>query len=178
MCLASCLTWWLANMGRGLGWLMLVCSLLLTSCGFHLRGNLPLSHFPTLYIQSDRHSDLALLVSTKLQQNKVQLRQSMAADTPVLHLLSDSLERRTLSLFPNGQVAEYELIYKVRYSLTMPTVESIPAAEPQLYQFELFRDYQDDPNQALAKAKELDLMLGELREQAANRILRQLSRLH
>ena len=32
--------------------------------------------------------------------------------------------------------------------------------------------------QAAAKAKELELMLGELRQQAANRIVRQLSRLH
>lgn len=159
-------------MARGLGTLILVSSLLLASCGFHLRGNLPLSHFPAMYIQSDRHSELALLVSAKLQHNKVQLLNSMQATVPMLQLLSDSLERRTLSLFPNGQVAEYELIYKVRYALTMPD------ADAQFYQFELYRDYQDDPNQALAKAKELDLMLGELREQAANRIVRQLSRLH
>lgn len=159
-------------MARSLGLFILVSSVLLTSCGFHLRGNLPLSHFPAMYIQSDRHSELAQLVSAKLQHNKVQLLDNLQQDAPMLQLVSDSLERRTLSLFPNGQVAEYELIYKVSYALTMPETE------PQLYQFELYRDYQDDPNQALAKAKELDLMLGELREQAANRIIRQLSRLH
>jgi len=54
----------------------------------------------------------------------------------------------------------------------------LPEGEAQPYEFELFRDYQDDPNQALAKAKELELMLGELRQQAANRIMRQLARLH
>ncbi|MGI5309182.1 LPS assembly lipoprotein LptE [Rheinheimera sp. WS51] len=159
-------------MARSLGLFILVSSVLLTSCGFHLRGNLPLSHFPAMYIQSERHSELAQLVSAKLQHNKVQLLDNLQQDAPMLQLVSDSLERRTLSLFPNGQVAEYELIYKVSYALTMPK------AEPQFYQFELYRDYQDDPNQALAKAKELDLMLGELREQAANRIIRQLSRLH
>lgn len=154
------------------GLLLLLSSVLLSGCGFHLRGNLPLSHFPSMYIQSDKHSELAQLVSKKLEHNKVQLLDSAQAAAPVLQLISDSLERRTLSLFPNGQVAEYELIYKVRYALTMPDGDAQP------YQFELYRDYQDDPNQALAKAKELDLMLGELREQAANRILRQLSRLH
>ena len=54
----------------------------------------------------------------------------------------------------------------------------LPGQDIQEFQFELTRDYQDDPNLALAKAKELDLMLGELRQQAANRILRQLSRMH
>ena len=150
----------------------LLSSLLLGSCGFHLRGDLPLSHFPAMYIQSDRHSELAALVSNRLEHNKVELLDSYQQSTPMLQLLSDSLERRTLSLFPNGQVAEYELIYKVSYALTMPD------GEPQQYQFELFRDYQDDPNQALAKSKELELLLAELRQQAANRIVRQLSRLH
>jgi LPS-assembly lipoprotein len=147
-------------------------SLLLGSCGFHLRGDLPLSHFPAMYIQSERHSELAALLSSRLEYNKVELLGSYQQSAPMLQLVSDTLERRTLSLFPNGQVAEYELIYKVRYALTMPDGEPLP------YEFELFRDYQDDPNQALAKAKELELMLGELRQQAANRIMRQLSRLH
>ena len=150
----------------------LLSSILLSSCGFHLRGDLPLSHFPAMYIQSDRHSELAALLSSRLEYNKVQLLGSYQQSAPMLQLLSDTLERRTLSLFPNGQVAEYELIYKVRYMLTMPEGEAQP------YEFELFRDYQDDPNQALAKAKELELMLGELRHQAANRIMRQLARLH
>ena len=159
-------------MARLAAFVVMLSSLLLSSCGFHLRGDLPLSHFEAMHIQSERHSELAALVAQRLQHNKVQLLDSYQQTAPVLQLIDDSLERRNLTLFPNGQVAEYELIYKVRYALTMP------GGEPQPYQFELVRDYQDDPNRALAKAKELDLMLGELRQQAANRILRQLSRMH
>jgi len=84
---------------------------------------------------------------------------------------ADSLQRRTLSLFSNGQVAEYELIYKVQYQLILP------GQEPRPYQIELYRDYQDDPSRALAKSKELDLMLSELRSQAVARIIRQFGRL-
>ncbi len=146
-------------------------ALALTSCGFHLRGNLPLSQFPAVYVQSEAHSELAKLVSQRLSQNSVQLLSSMQADAPSIQLVSDTLERRALSLFPSGQVAEYELIYKVSYYLIMP------GTEPAFNQFELYRDYQDDPNQALAKARELDLLLSELRQQAANRIIRQLARL-
>uniref|UniRef100_A0A486XLH6 LPS-assembly lipoprotein LptE n=1 Tax=Rheinheimera sp. BAL341 TaxID=1708203 RepID=A0A486XLH6_9GAMM len=159
-------------MVRLAAFVVMLSSLLLSSCGFHLRGDLPLSQFEAMHIKSERHSELAALVAKRLQHNKVQLLDSYQQTAPVLQLIDDSLERRNLTLFPNGQVAEYELIYKVRYALTMP------GGEPQPYQFELFRDYQDDPNRALAKAKELDLMLGELRQQAANRILRQLSRMH
>lgn len=149
-----------------------VLTLTLSSCGFHLRGNLPLSQFKAVYVQSDAHSELAELLNERLQQNSVRLLDSMQADAPTIQLVNDTLERRTLSLFPSGQVAEYELIYKVSYYLIMP------GAEPAFNQFELYRDYQDDPNQALAKARELDLLLEELRQQAANRIIRQLARLN
>lgn len=144
---------------------------LLTGCGFHLRGSLPLSQYPAIYVQSEAHSELAALLKQRFAQNKVVLLSGYQADKPALSLVRDTLERRTLSLFANGQVAEYELIYKVEYQI------QLAGQEPQRYQFELYRDYQDDPNQALAKAQELDLLLSELRQQAANRIIRQLARL-
>lgn len=144
---------------------------LLAGCGFHLRGNLPLSQFPAIYVQSEAHSELAALLEQRFRQNKVALLNAYQQDRPAINILKDTLERRTLSLFANGQVAEYELIYKVEYQI------QLAGQEPQRYQFELFRDYQDDPNQALAKAQELELLLSELRQQAANRIIRQLARL-
>lgn len=144
---------------------------LLTGCGFHLRGNLPLSQYPAIYVQSEAHSELAALLKQRFTQNKVELISHYQADKPTLTLVRDTLERRTLSLFANGQVAEYELIYKIEYII------QLAGQEPQRYQFELYRDYQDDPNQALAKAQELELLLSELRQQAANRIIRQLARL-
>lgn len=149
---------------------LLLLSLVLSSCGFHLRGNLPLEHFSALYIDAPKHSALAKRLALQLESNQVKLLQSAQSDAPQLRLEQDTLERRTLSLFPNGQVAEYELLYKVRYTLYLP------GKEEQEREFQLTRDYQDDPNRALAKAKELDLMLEELRSQAANRIIRQLNR--
>jgi LPS-assembly lipoprotein len=151
--------------------LLLVGSLLLTSCGFHLRGSLPLERYPAIFVDAKKHSELANLLSLQLQSNKVKLLTELDPKAPALMLQQDSLERRTLSLFPNGQVAEYELIYQVKYQLLLPD------QEVQEFQFQLTRDYQDDPNLALAKAKELDLLLQELRSQAASRIIRQLNRI-
>ncbi len=152
--------------------LLLASSLLLTSCGFHLRGSLPLERYPAIFVDAKKHSELASLLSEQLESNKVKLLAELDPQAPALMLQQDSLERRTLSLFPNGQVAEYELIYRVSYQLLLP------GQDIQEFQFELTRDYQDDPNLALAKAKELDLLLQELRNQAASRIIRQLNRIH
>lgn len=151
--------------------LLLISSLLLTSCGFQLRGSLPLARYQAIYLQGDQHSELLERLRVQLKRNQVQLLAQSDASHPLIKLDSDSLSRRTLSLFPNGQVAEYELIYTVRYQIMLP------GQEPKPYQIELNRDYQDDPNAALAKARELDLMLAELREQAVARIIRQMGRL-
>jgi LPS-assembly lipoprotein len=151
---------------------LLVSSLLLSSCGFHLRGSLPLERYPAIFVDAKKHSELASLLSEQLKSNEVKLLTELDPKAPALLLQQDSLERRTLSLFPNGQVAEYELIYRVKYQVVLP------GQDIQEFQFELTRDYQDDPNLALAKAKELDLLLQELRSQAASRIIRQLNRIN
>jgi len=151
--------------------LPVLLSLVLSSCGFQLRGSLPLEKYPAVYLQGDKHSELLQQLGAQLERNQVKLLDSSDAKSAIFVLDSDSLQRRTLSLFPNGQVAEYELIYKVNYQLILP------GQDPRPYQIELYRDYQDDPSRALAKSKELDLMLTELRSQAVARIIRQFGRL-
>ena len=103
--------------------LLLAGSLLLTSCGFHLRGSLPLERYPAIFVDAKKHSELASLLSQQLESNKVKLLTELDPKAPALMLQQDSLERRTLSLFPNGQVAEYELIYRVKYQLLLPDHE-------------------------------------------------------
>jgi len=146
-------------------------TLFLSSCGFHLRGDYLMSpQLKTLHISSsDKFGELTRLVKQHLSLNNINLAPHLVKDVAQLRLLKDSLNRRTLSVFPNGQVAEYELIYTVRYQL------AISATDIRSFEFELNRDYQDDPNIALAKSRELDLMLSEMRREAANKILRDLS---
>lgn len=151
--------------------IIMLLGMVVSGCGFHLRGDyLMPEQLQTLYVTSDdTHGELTRLVKQHFKVNKVNLAPSMQHNVPVLKILKDNLNRRTLSVFPNGQVAEYELIYTVRYQLTVNDESS------RQYTFELNRDYQDDPDKALAKSRELSLILSELRREAADRILRELS---
>ena len=146
----------------------------LNGCGFKLRGshNIP-SELKVMHLDSvDRYSELARLLKTQLALNDINLIEQSGTNIASLKLFKDRLDRRTLSLFPNGQVAEHELIYSVSYAIT------VPDQEPQQFDFEIYRDYQDDPENALAKAKELKLILKEMRQQAADKIIRQLASLN
>ncbi len=149
---------------------VLVC-LLLTSCGFHLKkaSNLPDDLKIITLVGDDEKSTLFELVKKELIASKVKLNQG--GTQPKLTIHKDRLERQILSLFDNGQVAEYELAYSVSYTLKRPGQQAINQS------FELYRNYQDDPDNALAKAKELDLLLSEIRKQASRRIVRELSQL-
>jgi len=146
-------------------------TVLLNGCGFTLRGNYLLApNLQTLFVSSvDPHGELTRLVKQHLQINHVKLLKHPTKNTPELRILADKLNRRTLSLFDNGQVAEYEIIYTVNYQLALPEQET------QHYHFELTRDYQDDPDNALAKSRALSLMLNEMRREAADRILRNMA---
>ncbi|HCV01708.1 LPS assembly lipoprotein LptE [Pseudoalteromonas sp. SSMSWG5] len=150
--------------------LALVC-LLLTSCGFHLKkaSNLPDDLKVITLVGDDEKSALFELVEKELIASKVEL--SQGGKHPELTIHKDRLERQILSLFDNGQVAEYELAYSVSYTLKRPGQKAINQ------RFELYRNYQDDPDNALAKAKELELLLSEIRKQASRRIVRELSQL-
>jgi len=156
------------------GLALLLACILLSGCGFHLKkaSYLPLE-LRTLHISADDNkSDLFALLKKDLINSKVSISDSRdALSIPELHLFRDTLTRQTLSLFKNGQVAQYELAYSVSYRVTRPNKESVDK------RFEIYRNYKDDPDNALAKAKELEIILDELRQQASKRIIRELSQL-
>ncbi len=149
----------------------LLTTSLLTACGFQLRGDYLLDdELQTLYLSSsDVHGELTRLVKLNLTRNQVKVLKRSKENIPELRILSDNLDRRTLSVFSNGQVAEYELIYSVQYQV------QFTGEDARKFQFELYRDYQDDPNLALAKSRELTLLLSEMRTSAADKILRDLA---
>jgi len=153
--------------------MVILTTSLLSACGFQLRGDYLLSEeLQTLYVSSgDIHGELTRLVKRHLTRNQVTVLKHSKTATPELRIMSDKLDRRTLSVFQNGQVAEYELIYSVHYQLRFSN------QEPQNFRFELYRDYQDDPNLALAKSRELTLLLSEMRQSAADKILRDMARI-
>jgi len=153
---------------------MLIAAGFITGCGFHLRGapTLP-DNVNTVVIDSARaHAPLAIALNERLNVYGLSTTGTYASDrnqSVNIYLLPENLERRLLSVYASGQVAEYELIYNVRYRVLFPD------SDPIVAQFEVVRDYQDDPDQVLAKSRELELVLDEMRTEAADILIRRLS---
>lgn len=140
--------------------------LLSAGCGFKLQRNYSIpEQLKQLHLSSqDQYSELTRLVRERLRLHSITLADE-DDNTPTLLILADSLDRMTLSLYPTGNVAEYELAYHVIFTITLP------AQDPQQFNIDIKRDYLDDPRTALAKSREMQILLKEMRIQAADQII-------
>ena len=150
-------------------------------CGFKLRGDygLPVGIEQLQLLAIQKNTPLYRVLWKQLQGYKIDVLDNTASVgqleseiDAIVYLTSDKLERRLLSLFSTGQVAEYELVYTIKYQI------QFPAQDPQEMEFDVTREYQDDPDAVLAKSRELDLIQNEMRQEAANRIIRQIASSH
>lgn len=149
--------------------LSVIVMITLSACGFQLRDNYQLpATLQKIQLQSVSSLQLEASLRQRLLTAGIQLNDRAAADVAQLRVLSDQLERRTLSLFESGQVAEYELLYRVNYQVIRNGELIIEDT------IEVARDYQDDPNFALAKTREREMLVAEMRDDAARRLVRQM----
>ncbi len=139
-------------------------------CGFKLQGNyaIPESLAHLSLSSPDEYSELTRFVRDRLELNNVKIVPANG-NVAVLQIINDTLERSTLSLYPSGNVAEYELIYHVNYAVVQAN------KQPQSFMVEIRRDYLDDPRTALAKSREMEMLVKEMRMQAADKIIQQLA---
>lgn len=146
---------------------LLTLTLLTTSgCGFKLQRSYSIPDaLKSLHLSSqDQYSELTRLVRERLRLNSINVVDANAT-LPTLSILNDSLDRTTLSLYPTGNVAEYELNYLVSFAV------QLPERDAQRFEVAIHRDYLDDPRTALAKSREMELLVKEMRIQAADQII-------
>ncbi|MCG9711910.1 LPS assembly lipoprotein LptE [Shewanella insulae] len=146
---------------------ILTLSVLLSAgCGFKLQRSYSIpDSLKTLTLSSqDEYSELTRLVRERLRLNSITVVEDDAS-VPAVRILNDSLDRSTLSLYPTGNVAEYELNYHVRFAV------QYPEREAKAFEVDIHRDYLDDPRTALAKSREMELLVKEMRIQAADSII-------
>lgn len=147
----------------------LAATLLLSGCGFTLRGVTPLPpELYTLILDSARpDSDFEREVRRALQTNGVRLVESGSDYRLVLG--NEGISERTLSVNVNARSGEYELALRVEYDLRRAgTVISGPNL------LSTTRVYLTDPENAVAKEEEAALIQDEMRRELAQQLLRQL----
>lgn len=151
---------------------LLLLTLLLSACGFHLRGQVAMP-FTTLYlIAGNPDTPFISDLRNNLVANRVQLVNSAEQAEVVLNIIYENFDKQILSLGGSGRVSEFRLNYRVSLrAYDLQQRDWIPAEE-----FEIHRDYSFDDTKILAKEAEEALLFQSLRSDMAQRIVRRLSR--
>ena len=149
--------------------------LLLTACGFRLRG-VPEFAFRSLYIAAPPASPLARELRRTLQAAGSTLEvitdpARMTQADAILDLLSEQQERSVVGLNASGQVRELQLRLRIRFKLRTPAgAELIPDTE-LLQQ----RDISYNETIALAKEAEEALLYRTMQTDLVQQLLRRLA---
>lgn len=138
----------------------------LSACGFHLKHNDGLvEKYPKILLQSTPNTDLTRLIKLRLRGAGIEISKELSDDIAILKINAERQTSRTISLYSNAQNAEKELGYNLSYSIQSPGYEA------QDFTVNLYRDFLDNPAQALAKSREAELLVKELRVIAADHII-------
>jgi len=152
------------------GFIWLIIALVMTSCGFHLRGVGP-EGLPPMYIDGgNSHTGIRPEVEHILRGSGERLVAARDQAQVVLRLTQEDYQRWPLSISRRLSVQEYELIYTVGFQITDPTGKAL--SSPQSLSFT--RDYSfADTTQVLGKSNEEVLLRQEMIYDASRQILAQ-----
>lgn len=150
---------------------LLITALLLTACGFHLRGQAGMP-FATLYLDAaNPNTPMISDLRRNLEANKVKLVNTAEQADVVLNIVSEIPEKQILTLGGSGRVNEFQLIYRVSLrAYDLKQRDWIPAEEMVLR-----CDYTYDDTKILAKESEEALLYQSMRSDMVQQIVRRLS---
>jgi LPS-assembly lipoprotein len=129
--------------------------LFLASCGFHLQGRQPLpAEFTYTYVDTvDEQTDFVQDLRKALIASDVNVIRTKGSSGAVIKVLEDELTERVLSVSTRNIPTEYELTYKVRFTVTSGDKTLIDNEE-----ISATRDISFDEAQLLAKEREQEIL--------------------
>lgn len=152
--------------------LFITVILMVTSgCGFNLRGKTQVpDELKTLILDSgDPYGPLTRSVDKQLRLNGINIEENRSrTDVPSLRILNYFESKDTASIFQDGKTAEHQMVITVTAQILMPGKDIYPISVT------VARSFLDNPLSALAKDAEQDIIIKEMREQAAQKIVRKL----
>ena len=148
--------------------------LLLTGCGFHLRGDglstSTLSTLPPVYLQSGNpQGGVMVELQRQGQQRGARFTTDSTEAEIALNIGSENFERRVLTVGSTGKVSEFALHYSVNFSVLDKQGKELIADS-----LNLVRDYRFDETQVLGKEAEEAQLRRDMLRDAAQQILRRL----
>jgi LPS-assembly lipoprotein len=146
--------------------IIVVVALLLSACGYHLRGAFALpAAMKSIYLEGGS-GQLRDQFKQVMASSSGQLVSSPQGAGIVVRILSEESNRRTLSLSTRGKSNDFELYYRLEYELTNAGNALLMERQP----IEIRREYFNDQQEVMAKENEENEIRNEMYQQAVRTI--------
>ena len=155
---------------------LLAVTLLLSACGFHLRGhNLKpgeqMFAFHSIYLRTNGDTPFVIALKSGLEAYKIKLMPSADKADLTLEIVSESADKQILALNASGQAVEYILHYRISFrAYDRQLNDWLPASEIDMENY-----FSYDPSQVLAMNQEEQMIYQSLRADTVQQMLRRLS---
>lgn len=156
--------------------LALTTAMMLSACGFQLRGAngkaaLP---FKTIYLGIPESSPLGI----ELRRNIRASGDTLIVNDPkeaaaIIEVLQESRDKATLTLNTQGRIRDYSLYYKLRFRVKDAKDKELLAPT----EITLKRDISFNESQIIAKEKEEEMLYRDMQSDLVQQILRRLAAL-
>lgn len=177
---------------------------LTAGCGFHLRGNtsVPTEFQKITFDTSDPYGPLSRSIREQLRLSGITIVDPKVDDSkttdatttssasivdnsataakpadgsdklPSLRIVGSSESKETVSIFKDGKTAEYQMVLNVNAQVLVRGHDLYPLT------VRVYRSFFDNPLTALAKDAEQEMIRQEMRDQAAQQLVRKLLSVH
>lgn len=150
--------------------LMILTVLLLTACGYHLRGEMDLpSEMKSIYLEG-ASAPLQEQFRRSLASSQVQLVSSRAAAGTIITVSNEENLKRALSLGSSGYANQFGLEYRLNYQVTDANNKPLVTSQP----VDIKREYFNNQQLILGKDNEETVIRNEMYQQAVRTIINQI----
>jgi LPS-assembly lipoprotein len=147
--------------------IILGLALLLSACGYHLRGAVQLpENMKSVYIEGSSGSLLEQFRQV-MKTSSANISDSRTGAGLVIKIANEEFNRRVVSLSSRGKSNEFELEYRLDYELT----NAKDALLMERQTVEIRREYYNDQQFVIAKENEENVIRNEMYLQAVQTIL-------
>jgi LPS-assembly lipoprotein len=146
---------------------ILTFALLLSACGYHLRGALELpSGLKNIYLEGGS-GQLREQFTRAMQISSVPMASSPETAGLIVKISGEDSQRRVLSLNAQGAANDFELGYRFDFELVGANNQVLMAREP----IEIKREYYNDQLAVIAQGNEETVIRNEMYQQAVRSIV-------
>ena len=143
--------------------------LVLTSCGFHLRGayRLPFQMENTFIKTADENSELIRVLKRTLKASNINVVKTEQQAQAVLRVFNEQQSKRVISVDTQGRAQEYALNYQVSFDVAATDLEFLIKEQT----IKLQRDFLFDTEDVLGKGREEATLIKDMQQDVVRLIM-------